>query len=512
MENIFFTLYFVIQSTLYLKIKTTYPLQFKTIIFKEKYFRKLETAFLWIFWVIFFRDVFAWFFWVYLELFDVLNLILILGVIILTFLRNKNQHIFSWKTFYFRFRILPFLLFCFSSIAYLLVEYFYHINIVQASLFALATYGLLGLYLPYRLWLKALIPSILLIQTLPFGGLLDVYVGFPLRMSMSETVANLLNQLNIENISAQTIITIENRAVQVDLTCSGLKGLWSACLFFFALTWLEKPKINWKWFLLLPLLFALVYLFNLSRVIILVLLDFVFLKPDLADFLHVPLGIIGFIITCVSLYFLILKLPKSPDNSVKFTQFSQIKKRKNPRFQWIIIFIIACFSMAYTPHPRKEPSQTMESLHFIFPEEIQTQKIPLTENECKYFKNENSLAEKYNFQFKEISGSILIVKSSTWRGHHPPEICLESNGFEIKKSETKLIQENFPVKFLHLKDNISGCYWFQSENEITEDFSARVWSELQGKSKNWFLYSIVFNQEVDDLKEFVKILVISDEI
>ena len=69
-----------------------------------------------------------------------------------------------------------------SSAAFILAERLVDINTLSASLFGLAFYGLLGLWLDPQRWRQGLPAALLLIATLPFGEHLQTFVGYPVRL------------------------------------------------------------------------------------------------------------------------------------------------------------------------------------------------------------------------------------------------------------------------------------------------------------------------------------------
>ncbi len=211
---------------------------------------------------------------------------------------------------------LPFVIFITSVIAYLIIEYFFHINILSAAFLGIATYALIGMYIPYHTWKSGLLPTILIIQTLPFGNYLDIFLGFPLRIFSVELVEQILRQFNFKTIIKETIIVLENRASQVDLSCSGLKGLWAGLLFYFSITWVEKKRIDRRWFLLVIFYLVLIVTFNVIRIFILAVLELVFKQNSISQMVHVPLGITGFVLSSLIIW-LIFKtvLKKQQKNS-----------------------------------------------------------------------------------------------------------------------------------------------------------------------------------------------------
>jgi exosortase/archaeosortase family protein len=78
-----------------------------------------------------------------------------------------------------------------------------------------------------------------------------------------------------------------------------VKSLWTGGLFFLAATWIERRRVDRHW-MILALVFALLLLTaNLARVAILVGVGQVLGWRLLAEMLHLPLGVIGFVFACV---------------------------------------------------------------------------------------------------------------------------------------------------------------------------------------------------------------------
>jgi exosortase O len=178
-----------------------------------------------------------------------------------------------------------------GSILYLICERFLDVNTLSATLFGLASYGLLGLWLWPLSWRQGLPAALLLIGALPFGEHMQTFVGYPLRIFTAALVRDGLAAAGVTSIGIDTILVFENGVSQVDLPCSGVKSLWTGMLFLLAATWLERRPLNLRW-LLLALGFAvLLIIANLMRVGILAAVGPVAGWPLLAEMLHVPLSV-----------------------------------------------------------------------------------------------------------------------------------------------------------------------------------------------------------------------------
>lgn len=376
------------------------------------------------------------------------------------------------------------------------------INIIEACSGLFFLYGVLGLYLPKTPWKKSIIPFGLLLMTLPFGNIMDIYLGFPLRMAAVDLVSSCLQTMGISNISQSTIILMENKATQVDFSCSGLKGLWTGLIFFFSLSWLEQLKIGGRWLIGLALLIASLLAANLMRILILTILSSSSELQQIAEIIHVPLGIVGFILSCLLIYFL-LKLGFFPSHSLEFHTLQRAQKTDNnsesknsPPTFWKPIVVRASLLLligllAFTPGPVE--SKSVEAMHFPFPSEWQVEKDTIAKLEAAFFEEQGSTASKFKFRHGETEGILLFIKTKGWRGHHHPEYCIQAGGHRIGDISTKQITGDFPVKIMEVNGNSSAYYWFQNPRICTDDFSTRVWAEMYQQEKDWVQISLVLN-------------------
>jgi exosortase O len=101
------------------------------------------------------------------------------------------------------------------------------INTLSATLFGLATYGLLGLWLEPQRWRRGLPAALLLVGVLPFGEHLQTFVGYPVRILTAALVQKGLAAAGAHSVGMETILVFENGVSQVDIPCSGVKSLWT---------------------------------------------------------------------------------------------------------------------------------------------------------------------------------------------------------------------------------------------------------------------------------------------
>lgn len=433
----------------------------------------------------------TWFTRSIFESYSVLNLIMLLLVVF--FLVKHLKDLPNDDLVHVRFRWMPFILLCIVSVAYTLTEIYIRINMLSCSLFFLALFSISGFFMQYEHWKKGILPTFLLIQTLPLGSHLDVYLGFPLRLYAAESVATFLSWLNIGEVSKETIIMIENRSAEVSAACSGLNGLWTSWLFFFTISWIENKKINFRWLQYFIFLNLLIYSFNLVRIIALVFIETVLVRPELAEIVHVPLGITGFMFSCIIIWFVLhYHLPAKEQSIAIIREPLPGNKEANltTLFAASILFIALSCSMVVS-----KPVVDHPQLELQWPKSIIAQEIPIAKGEYKAFERDNSSGKKFQFSIKKLTGTCLIVYTNNWRGHHPPDLCTQANGFSIAKSETRLISPDFPVTLLHLENTSQmACYWFQSVQQVTHDHASRVWTDIKNGQHDWVMISILLDQ------------------
>ncbi len=442
----------------------------------------------------FFLPSFRWLYSAFVELYDSINLILLLLVASAIFIKywkteNPNKLEFQFKT-------LPYFIALFSIVGFIYIRTVWNIHILSTLFFFSYLFGILGLFVSTKVWTRALFPFLLICMTLPFGNLMDVYIGFPLRLMAVDFIHHSFNSLGIENLSRDSIITIENNATQVDFSCSGLKGMWAALLFYFTLTWIDSIKIGFAWTSGLFLLLISIISANIIRISLIVLISMVFNNPELADAIHSALGVIGFIFSCAFVYLFSKSRLFERFNSkgLILPSFKRSNKKTKPLFGVISMYCLSTLLLlgsVFTKPPTLQHQPT--ELEFSWPEEWNVQDLELTTLESQFLKQQGGSAVKITVEYDSLFGSILVVKSAGWRSHHNPENCLRAGGHKINKMETVMLEKEHPIKWMQVNQNASAAYWFQSPSFSTDDFSTRVWSEIKREEDEWLMASVVFN-------------------
>ena len=396
-----------------------------------------------------------------------------------------------------------------GSALYLAVERFLDVNTLSASLFGLASYGLLGLWMEPRRWREGLPAALLLIGALPFGEHMQTFVGYPMRVLTAAIVRDGLAAVGVGSIGVDTILVLENGVSQVDLPCSGVKSLWTGTLFLVAATWIERRRINLHWILTALAFAGLLFTANVARVGVLVVVGQVAGWQLAAKMLHVPLGVMGFVAACAAAVALLqLGRRSAQDARAACGGRADNAAVALDRPMWLAPVLgvtILGMALAYTPRPHTglvQPPPAWE-----FPANLVTEPMPLKPDEVEWLTRGGAeSADRRRFEWRgetgPISGSMILVTSTTWRAQHRPERCFEVYGLSIDDSRTHLVAPDFPARFVSLGDGdghglVSATYWFQSVDGTTDDYATRMWADLAPERDRWVLVTVLFDEVRD---------------
>ncbi len=427
-----------------------------------------------------------------------------------------------------------------GAASYLLVARFLDMNIVASSLFFLASYGLLGLWMEEARWRQGLPAALLLVGALPFGEHIQTFIGYPMRIATAHLVGKGFHALGVGSLGLDTILTFENGIAHVDLPCSGVKSLWTGGIFLVAATWIERHPLNFRWLLIAALLSILLFLGNFLRVALLIGVGVIGQMELLAELLHVPLGVLSFGVACGLALWLLRRgglshtraeaepvsseaTPASTDPSTGSGRSSASGLGRNSaatplldsgfnhcpahRPKWLSPTLMACIGiMVLLYQPRPQSGLAAASPTWSFPPEMTTTVEPLTAEEIWWLTKDGAdSADRRHFQWGDLSGSMLLITSHTWRAHHRPERCFEVKGFTINNLRTHLVANDLPLRIVELGQGEadaahSALYWFQSADQITDDYATRMWADLTLQPQPWVLVSLLFddNHPPDD--------------
>jgi len=397
-----------------------------------------------------------------------------------------------------------------GSVIFVLLERFLDINTLSAATFGLATYGLLGLWMSPSRWRRGLPVGLLLVGALPIGEHLETFVGYPVRILSAAIVRYGLSILGVRSIGIDTILVFENGISQVDLPCSGVKSLWTGALFLIAATWIEGRSLNLRWFGVSLIFSLLLLIANLVRVGVLVTVGQVMAWQLVAEMLHVPLGVLGFIGACAGGLALLRwtgdapRIGESTENegkgSVQWAEPAAVPLRP----PWLVPLLggaVLILGLVYKPRPQESVPDAPQV--WQFPADLAVEPWPLSDHELEQLSTEaDSSATRWRFVWGDLTGSMLFVNSTSWRAQHRPERCFEVYGLSVDESQTYLVNTDFPLRLLTLdagddQGAYSAAYWFQSTDQVTDDYGTRIWADLTPKRQSWVLVTILLDGPID---------------
>lgn len=398
-----------------------------------------------------------------------------------------------------------------ASVLYLLVERFLDINILAAFLFALASYGLLGLWLDSRRWRQGFPAMLLVAAVLPFGDHLETFVGYPLRTLTASIVRDGLAGMGFHSVGVDTILVFESGISQVDIPCSGVKSLWTGAIFLLAATWIENRRPGWRWLWAALVTGALLFCANLLRVAVLALTGPALGWTLLARMLHIPLGVLGFTGTCAAALAMVRRLPEwSREPPPGLTLVPEAHLARPAWLAPVVALLFALMALAYTP---RAAGQTVAAAPvWSFPQGMTVQLAPLLPQELEWIQQAGAdTADRYTLSWLQpgtesglrvINGTVMLLTSQTWRGQHNPERCFEVYGLTVRDSFTFLPAEDFSLRYLTLSGSngagqVSAAYWLQSASEAYADFGRRIWADLGPQRERWVLVTILLDQVYD---------------
>ncbi|MEG4304594.1 exosortase O [Microcoleus sp. D3_18a_C4] len=402
----------------------------------------------------------------------------------------------------------PLLLMLGAGICSIALQYIIDIKQVTVLLFILGTYGLCGLLVEQNFWRKNLPVAGLLACILPFNSQFNSGLGLPARVLTAQVVEQLLSMLHVGAISSYDIIVLENGIAHVDVPCSGIKTLLVGTLFLLAATWLEGRKLSLRWLAVGAANLLMLVCANTARVAVLVLVSEVFKQPNIAQIMHVPLGIVGLVCACFVTWLMLQRVPKfQPEKTsgISAKPNSEILQNHPLAKPGIIAAVAVLAVMAQLSHVE---TAKMAIAPLRLPEYIKSESIPLNPSEQKFFGNyPDTQTQKIRFVAGNLRGSMLTVASTSWQTYHAPELCFVASGIPVNGIEKKQLTPSVTARWLSLKNNqLSAAYWLQSAQLTTDNFMSRIGSDLTHKNHNWVLVSILFDSslqaENQEVKEF----------
>lgn len=344
-------------------------------------------------------------------------------------------------------------------------------------------YGLLGLWLGREQW-RALRPLALLVAlVVPASVWIDVALGWPLRKGIASLAAGLLGGVPVE-----TVIRVEGGIAHIDTPCAGVGSLWMLAAMLLVWAMARGRSIDGRWLLIAGLSSVVAIGANTSRVVVLVALAHLWRLPLLADTVHVPLGVIGFV---SSLVFGIAIGERFGNKTPEVSPAREIA-RVSP-WRWYLTSAALLVSFAVAPSPPI----------------VQTWPVPVPVgwSEMAPSDVERTFAREHGAAVTKARGpdgaSVVMVASDSWLAHHVPEQCLVAAGWRVTEDEPAWI-DGVPVRIARLRregQSATALWWFQSGEQMTDDLVARI--RTGGR---WVLVSVLLPGEptADELDGFLE--------
>jgi exosortase O len=421
------------------------------------------------------------------------NLVLLAGAaVILLFQGCRSDWEFSLTP---TFQGVPLLMLLGTAIATLLARAFLDLEHLSVVVVIVGAYGLVGLFCDAQTWKRGL-PFVGAFAILLFLFALELTdLGHLARTAMAETVELLLQPLGVGAISSEDILVLSTGIAFVDVPCSGFKNIEIGSLFFMAASLLERKRMGLRWLLVGLSNLALLIMANIARILVIVVLTFVLQQRTLAEILHVPLGLCGFVTACLLTLQLLRWVPRQ---AAADCAYSPVPIPPLVNLRNAVITLGLLLGLALIPQPAAVSAVTLNPLQW--PLSLHTQAIDLTPQEQTFFtRHPGTVAEKQTFEFQGLSGSMIVVTSPTWQAHHAPELCLSASGFQLDQMQKRSLADDVTGRWLSLNQGQrQAAYWFQSAQHTTDDYLDRVWREITRQDPQWTMVSILFDQASAD--------------
>lgn len=355
---------------------------------------------------------------------------------------------------------------------------------LQVTFFLLGIFAWLGLQASTRFtWQKSLNVAVLIALAVPFYLEFHSGLGFGVRLATASLVEQALHLLGFPALSSHDVIITENAIAHVDIPCSGLKSLWVGSAFYLAALVLMGIRITgsvvWKYLAFMTLLLSA----NTLRILILTLLTSVYGLPKMAQMLHVPLGILGFTLSCLAGWWLLKLAP---------TEHATVLKLREVHPRGWLIGLFALFLLLPLTHRNDAPETITRSI--MLPTNMQAAPVPLTPGEERYFSGgKTTTAQKWHFRWHDANGSVLIVRSRDFNMFHAPELCMAAGGIAVDTMRSLPVGRHH-IRLMSLaQGSATGLYWLQSDDRVTDDFASRYWQYVIENKRQWSMISMVLN-------------------
>jgi len=442
-----------------------------------------------------------------------LPLLLILGTAYVVFI--------YWKFSGFRYHGSALLWLIVICLLHLVNHYTVNIHVASLSLLIFFYYALAAFFIDSSEWQKLQLPLLLALLLLPLFGYLEIYIGFPLRLMSTHIASDILSSFEFPIYSDSDLLYLDNQYMQVDVDCSGIKGLRSGIIFFTVLSWIYRRRLNLQWSVSLALFIAGLVTFNAMRITGMAWVEFIQSNKELAQAIHQSLGLSTFVLACLFGWALILlpqwdwqtrvrryfpQLPLGPVMSNRLLYSASAKMRRTlPALNFVnkdvlSLFLLLLAVFIILPNPSNEAESTSPAAPSLtFPTTWTVAPTSLNTQEQLFFTGKQASAIKLLLQSDELQGSLILVTSADWKTQHNPLHCLQAQGFGVLRQQSTKIVNDKRVRLLNLSWNnqeYSAVYWWQNSQLHTEDYGRRVFASITQPHQIWTMVSVVVKNKI----------------
>lgn len=338
-----------------------------------------------------------------------------------------------------------------------------------------SAYGLAGLFVAPETWRRARPAALLAAGILPLAQHLDVLLGLPLRSLTAHVVAALCGG----TLATGTVLEVEGRYAHVALPCSGVQSLWSATVVLAAASLAWGRSVGGRWLVGLLGTFAGLSLANALRIAVLVGVDHRLGVPLLAEVLHTPLGLIGFV---AALLPMLAWLRSGPTLSAGSGASRPVGVR-------LPAGGVAALLLVTSLAPRAERVVRPAPVPVLPADWTAIEPGPV---EVSFVEGRGGVVRKGAFEVGALRGSAALISSRDWVGQHVPELCHEAGGWTMAGDHPAVLGTT-PVRWAPLeREGVEGTalWWFTDGTRVTDDHTVRIAHGLFSDTP-WMLVSVV---------------------
>lgn len=331
----------------------------------------------------------------------------------------------------------------------------------------------------------------LFLLSLPIVASLQFYLGFPLRVVIGEITAMLLKLNGLVVFREGVCLHFGEQTIWIDAPCSGVKMLWAG--FFLTSLLVTIYEFHWlKSLLAFASAFVIIILGNVFRATGLFYLETGIVK--MPNFAHEAIGVCAFILTCLGIVAMILKI-RTFDRFEPPTELKEKQKiSKTGNFQ-TIIFSLVCILAFTVPFlvSGKENVKTNQSV-INFPAEFEgnlLRQLELSEREQFFLTDFPGEIRRFTDGNREI---IIRYVTTATRKLHPSADCFSAIGYAIKPLPIKIDANQQKWSCFNAQkgdESLKICERIYTENgESWTDVSSWYWSAISNENKGYWAITV----------------------